>query len=168
MNNKYLKIMKLNIKFYNTIYSKYINVFHFHLTILADPVQNRWIIYIVFSLFILYTQDSLLMDVYCDDGTNTFSETNDTHPATCEPNLEKKEFALSNLYLNLKDKARRKLFWEICECDRGNYSSYKDFKKSWDSSTKIRNEVKKDLQADLHKLRVVKQSIYWILNRRKS
>lgn len=46
----------------------------------------------------------------------------------------------------LKDKSKRRLYWSVWECHKDKYSSYKEFKESWDLEGSVRNEIKKDLK----------------------
>ncbi len=62
------------------------------------------------------------------------------------------------------NKAKRKFFWYVCESDRNNFRSYKDFKKHWDPDTKIYAEIKKDFRADLDKLKLNKKTLSWVVN----
>ena len=106
--------------------------------------------------------------IYCDDGTSI--HTNNTTSAQVETNedYEMEGHKFSNLYYNIKNRTRRRLFWELCEVDRGNYNSYKQFKKHWNNNINITSEMKKDLKTDLDKLKVIKHTIVWIFNRRQS
>lgn len=71
-----------------------------------------------------------------------------------------------SLYKTYVDKVRRKFFWIICEEDRGKFASYKEFKKSWNPNIKIRDEIKKDVKADLEGLFRIKRTFAWFWNRR--
>ena len=63
---------------------------------------------------------------------------------------------LDSVYLKYHNKGKRKLYWTLWEQDKGNYSSYKEFKKDWNPNTEvwksIRKELKKDLRADVEEL----------------
>jgi len=47
----------------------------------------------------------------------------------------------------------------LCEAEKGNYNSYKEYKKHWNKDINITKEVKKDLATDLNKLKVVKHTV---------
>lgn len=53
------------------------------------------------------------------------------------------------LYIKCKEIGRRKVLWNIWDKNRGKYQSYKDFKRSWDSSTSIWSKIEKDVKDDI-------------------
>ena len=73
----------------------------------------------------------------------------------------------TNSFFNIYNSTRRRFFWYICESDRNNYRTYKDFKPNWDPNLKIRAEIKQDLLKDLEKIRLQKHTLSWFLNIRK-
>lgn len=72
-----------------------------------------------------------------------------------------------NSFFNIYNSARRRFFWYICESDRNNYETYKDFKSNWDPNLKIRAEIKQELLKDLDKIKLQKHTLSWFLNIRK-
>jgi len=82
--------------------------------------------------------------------------------------IQSREKILGFLRLNsFTNKARRRFFWYICESERSNFSSYKDFKNNWNPDTKIYAEIKKDISDDLDKIKLHKKTLSWLLNVRK-
>ncbi len=74
----------------------------------------------------------------------------------------------SVLHLNyFSNKARRRFFWYVSESDKNKFSSYKEFKKHWNTDTKVYAEIKKDISADIDKLKLNKKTLSWFLNIRK-
>jgi len=69
-----------------------------------------------------------------------------------------------NYFSNTYNFVRRRFFWYICESERNNYNSYKDFKTNWDPNIKIRAEIKQDFLNDLEKLKLQKHTLSWFLN----
>jgi hypothetical protein len=65
---------------------------------------------------------------------------------------------------------KRVIFWGTWERYSDRYSSYKEFKAHWDTSTKLRkvmiNDLRKDWEKEKHNIKLVKNTIAWILNRR--
>jgi hypothetical protein len=61
---------------------------------------------------------------------------------------------------------RRKLYWYSCIKNKGIFNTYKDYKQTWDPNTKvfyeIRKELKKEVDDELHKINVIKNTIKWI------
>lgn len=51
-------------------------------------------------------------------------------------------------YKNIRNKTRRRFYWEIIEKEKNNYSNYKEFKNNWDTNTKIRAEIKKEIKSE--------------------
>ncbi len=71
----------------------------------------------------------------------------------------------SVLHLNsFSNKARRRFFWYVSESEKNNYRSYKDFKRHWNPDTKIYTEIKRDISADLDKLKLNKKTLSWFFN----
>ncbi len=147
---------------YNYIFSSFF-------TILFYILQYFYIILIVYNLF-LYSIGLITSVIYCDDGTTIHSPSSWSPSVQVEASEDSETDAskISNLYYNIKNRARRRLFWELCEAEKGNYNSYKEYKKHWNKDINITKEVKKDLATDLNKLKVVKHTVAWIFNRRKS
>jgi len=56
---------------------------------------------------------------------------------------------LEEIYIKYHDRAKRKLYWKVWEKNRGNFSSYKDFKRDWDTNTDIWKEIKNELKKDI-------------------
>lgn len=56
---------------------------------------------------------------------------------------------IGSLYVHYEDVARRHIFWNLIEEGTGNFESYSEFKKSWDSKTKIWDEMKKKIKKDI-------------------
>ena len=82
---------------------------------------------------------------------------------------DRNAYSLNNLPVNeegIKDKTKRKIYWFIWKQYTDKFSSYKEFKKSWDVSTKLRDNIKKDIKdsTDLKKLRKIKRTILWFWN----
>lgn len=55
----------------------------------------------------------------------------------------------TSIYLKFHDKAKRKFMWVIWEGSRGDYESYRDFKKSFDPNTKIFSKIWTTIKSDL-------------------
>jgi len=53
------------------------------------------------------------------------------------------------IYIKFKEIGRRKVLWNIWDKNRGEYESYKHFKRSWDSSTGIWSKIEKDVREDI-------------------
>ena len=138
-------------------------------TVISYFLKFRYIIWVVYCLFMfMYFQDILNTVSYCDDGSTINTNNTSTVQVDGNEGSEKGWHKIPNLYHNIKNSARRRLFWEFCEVDRDNYSSYKEFKKHWNKNINITSEIKKDFKNDLEKLKVIKHTIAWIFNRRES
>lgn len=126
--------------------------------------------------------------IYCDDFTNGIAE---FEPLTWDyPNqeslsknntqnspdlstihnviLQDQDIKINCLtvYAKYKEIGRRKLYWHSCIKKKGTFNAYGDFKKSWDPSTKvlfeIKKELKKEMNDELHKVDVIKNTLSWI------
>lgn len=71
--------------------------------------------------------------------------------------------------LNYKDRVKRRLFWFVWKQYTDKFSSYNEFKKSWDVNTKLRDDIKNDIKdsSDIKKLRKIKRTILWFWNPNK-
>lgn len=58
---------------------------------------------------------------------------------------------LESIYIKYHDIGKRKFFWTIWESNRDHYSSYQEFKKSWDPNTKIWKEIYNEIKRDISK-----------------
>lgn len=63
--------------------------------------------------------------------------------------FESKGSKLRKVYVKYHDVSKRKFFWTVWEKNRGSYGSYKEFKESWDSNTKIWKTIRQDIKRDL-------------------
>jgi len=60
---------------------------------------------------------------------------------------------------SVTNSVKRRLFRFVCESDRNNFSSYKDFKKHRDPDTRIYAEIKRDIAVDIDKLKLNKKTL---------
>lgn len=58
-------------------------------------------------------------------------------------------YKIKSLYIKYEGIGKRKFIWNVFEEGAGNYESYADFKKSWDSKTKLWNEIKSRVKRDI-------------------
>lgn len=56
---------------------------------------------------------------------------------------------LESIYVKYHDIGKRKFFWTVWENDRGRYSSYEEFKRSWDSETKTWKVINKYIKTQI-------------------
>lgn len=56
-----------------------------------------------------------------------------------------------SLYVKFHDIAKRKFFWNIWEKDRGNYTSYEEFKRNFDPNLNIWKEIAHVTKSDMRK-----------------
>ncbi len=95
------------------------------------------------------------------DNNNSYNNTNN-FPVNNGANVSRLDNP--NYFSNTYNFVRRRFFWYICESERNNYNSYKDFKTNWDPNIKIREEIKQDFLNDLEKLKLQKHTLSWFLN----
>ena len=62
-----------------------------------------------------------------------------------------KKSNIQSLYVKYHDLTKRKFFWNIWEKNRGDYSSYQDFKLNFDPKMNIWTEIAKTIKSDLSK-----------------
>jgi hypothetical protein len=69
-------------------------------------------------------------------------------------------------YAKYREISRRKLYWYSCIKSKGTFNTYEDYKKSWDTNTKvlleIKKEFKKEIDDELHRVNVIKNTLNWI------
>lgn len=131
-------------------------------------------------LFFSEQLDITLIDTSISNDTNTVNNTNlpnnsinsqeltgNTAVNNLEYSLPSGRFSKYINYSYIKNKVRRRFYWEVVESDRNNYSSYDNFKESWNPDTRIRHEIKKEIQDDLHKIILAKNTVFWVLSRLK-
>lgn len=53
------------------------------------------------------------------------------------------------LYIKFKEIGRRKVLWNIWDKNRGEYESYKHFKRSWDNDIGVWSKIRKDVKEDI-------------------
>jgi hypothetical protein len=140
---------------------------------------SYWLLHIVIIaiIFNILNYDSYL--IYCDsnepideffieDNSNeSLSNSNYSEDAHCSSILDK--------YKNI---GKRKIAWHILEKDKGNFSSYKEYKKSWDPNTSILSEIRKQVRLDIRetsqnlttikdKFSVAKRTLHWFFGNSK-
>jgi hypothetical protein len=97
---------------------------------------------------------------------NTVAAPTDYNPQSNTQRNVNNKFA--SYYYNITNKTKRRLYWELIESEKNNYSSYKEFKNNWDPNTKLRteikNEIKEDLKVPLHNLYVAKSIATIVVN----
>ena len=114
----------------------------------------------------LAASSSINSELYINNTSPDEEIRPDPHRINIESKLSYKSInKIKTYYSILINKTRRRLYWEIVEHERNNYSTYKDFKENWDPSIKIRNEFKKEIKSDLHELLLFKKTTVWILKR---
>ncbi len=65
---------------------------------------------------------------------------------------------------NCKERTKRFLFWALWERYKSKFNYYKEFNNSINSNMEIRNEIRKDIEIELRKIRVIKRTFSWFLN----
>jgi len=113
----------------------------------------------------------LLQDNIADSSNDRHSISLDNSPAApAVVNVGSNGAGDLNDSLTFFSKTKRLIFWKAWEKHRNRYSSFNDFKNNWDNNTKIfkviKTDVKNDINNDLHQLRVIKNTIAWLFNRR--
>ncbi len=119
---------------------------------------------------IIYSTNDINSDIlFSDNYTNTNTNTNNGEVNNSIP-LNKAYAAkgkIGSFYKTLKNKTKRRLCWELIEQDRNKYKHYKQYKNSWDPNTSIRKEVKMEVKSVYEEYKKVKNTIIWLLNRRR-
>ena len=73
----------------------------------------------------------------------------------------------SNVMDRYKNIGKRKLYWFIAQKGKGNFPSYEEYKKSWNSNINIISELKKQFKSELentsHKVSLTKRSLSWFI-----
>lgn len=66
--------------------------------------------------------------------------------------FESLDSKLEKVYIKYHDIAKRKFLWTIWEKNTGNYSSYEEFKKSWNPDSSIIKIIKADIKSEIKEL----------------
>ncbi len=120
-----------------------------------------------FILLLIINQYFLYNVIYCDGNINprdiveavslnsqALDQTSDIRDANC-----------STIFTHYQEIIRRKLFWYACIESKGSFTSYNDYKQSWDPNTKvlyeIRKELKKEINDELYKMYLAKRTLNW-------
>jgi hypothetical protein len=103
-------------------------------------------IYVVLLLFLVYLFDAYLSNVnLCDNGSiNDIGEINQNNDKYNPSHLSQLHFI---------DRCRRRISWYIHSINKEGYSSYSQFKNSWNPKTNIWDEVKIAIKEDINKSR---------------
>jgi len=139
------------------------------------------------SLYCLFIQffDLFLYQDVCDSVVYNFSDTyarddnirehnrNDTSSlcscssCTCSnPSIDVPStiFTFVDKY---KSVSKRHIYWFIFEKGKSNFSSYNNFKTTWNPDTQILNELKQKFIRDKEKLLLKKRTLAWFFKRSK-
>jgi hypothetical protein len=118
-------------------------------------IQNKYLIslynvfiYIILLLFLVYFFDGYLSNVnLCDSGSiNDISDVNQ--------NNDNDNYQYSHLTeLHFIDRCRRRISWHINSLNKERFTSYSQFKSSWNPKTNLWNEVKIAIKEDINKSR---------------
>lgn len=128
---------------------------------------SYWLLYIAIIIIIYNILDYNSCVVYCDSTNNSINEffvdntsdksflsSNNSNDANCSNTLDK-----------YKGVGKRHVYWYLFEKGKGNYTNYKEYKKSWNPDMSILSEIKKEFKSDinnsLHKLKVNKRLLSW-------
>lgn len=73
----------------------------------------------------------------------------------------------SSIIDRYKNIGKRKLYWFITQKGKANFTSYEEYKKSWNPNMNIISELKKQLKSEFestsHKLNLTKRSLSWFI-----
>ena len=158
------------------------------LTYFAYIFNVLTIILILISFYCLFIQffDIFLYQDVCDSLIYNVSDTytrdvnnirehnqNDTYSlcscssCTCSNpsiNVSSGIFTLIDKYKNV---GKRRIYWFLCEKGKSNFSSYDNFKTTWNPDTKILIELKKRFMMDKEKILLKKRTLTWFFKRSK-
>jgi hypothetical protein len=131
---------------------------------------SYWLFYIVviILLFNILNYDSYV--VYCDSNEpiNQFFVDDSSNESLLDSDSNN-DTRYSNIWDKYKNIGRRKIAWYVFEKDKGNFSSYKEYKKHWDPHTKILSEIKKQIKLDIDKtsLPLHMRTLRWFISKSK-
>jgi hypothetical protein len=107
---------------------------------------NNVLTYIILFLFLFYFYDVFLSSInYCDSGSiNEVSDVNLDNENNQSRHLSELHFI---------DRVRRRISWYINPLNKEKFSSYSQFKSSWNPNTNTWNEVKIAIKEDIKRSR---------------
>ena len=123
-----------------------------------------WLLYIIILILLFNILDYDSYVVYCDskesidqffvdDSSNESLDTNSNNNAHC-----------SSMWDKYKNIGKRKIAWYILEKNKGNFSSYKEYKNFWDPNINILSEIKKQVRFDINK---TSRTLRWFFSNSK-
>lgn len=117
----------------------------------------------VYNVFDTYRDNNSIIE----DNRNDTSSLCSCSSCTCSnPSVD-----LTSTILTLVDKyknvGKRHIYWFIFEKGKYNYSSYNEFKTTWNPNTKIINELKKRIRGNQEKILLNKRTLAWFIKRGK-
>jgi len=150
------KLIEINLNMIN------IDVFLYYLIILS---LISFIISQYLSINVTYCDlgidsDDIIELVSNNSNTQVKGDSSSVSDANC-----------STIFSSYNDRLRRSIFWYTCVKGKGSYNSYNDYKPSWNSNTKILDEINKELKNDInvifHKINLNKRTFDWFFKPRK-
>ena len=126
--------------------------------------SSHLLLYLIFIVFLYYILEYESYIVYCDSIGNSdefFLDNLDESKSKYSNNTDAQfldsysdfsdTYECSNILNKYKNIGKRKIAWYIIEKDKGNFSNYKEYKKSWDPNINILLEIRKQVKLDIHK-----------------
>jgi hypothetical protein len=128
---------------------------------------SYWLLYIgiIVLLFNVLDYDSSV--VYCDSANSSISPffVEDTSDKSISNSSISNDANCSNTVDKYKNVGKRHVYWYLFEKGKGNYTSYKEYKKSWNPDINILSEAIKLLNLEVeyrkHRFSVAKRSLSW-------
>lgn len=81
----------------------------------------------------------------------------------CSLNLKPLDLVLNNDY-SLKNQCRRRIHWILFQQFTSDYSSYSEFRKQWDSNTKLYVEIENKYCEKKRDFLIFKKTLQWFLH----
>lgn len=103
-------------------------------------------------------------DIQTSGKENEITDTINNAQHTQGNITESKKLLLHKMYNN----CRRRFQWYFREQYKDKYDSYKEFKESWNPEIKFRDEIKKEINNKIDRIKLHKRTLDWFLGRRKA
>ncbi len=140
---------------------------------------SYWLLHIVIIVIIFNILDCDSYLIYCDSNEpiDEFFIEDNLNESLLNSNYSK-DAHCSSILGKYKNIGKRKIAWHILEKDKGNFSSYKEYKKSWDPNTRILSEIRKQVRLDIretshdlatirNQFSVAKRTLHWFFGNSK-
>ena len=125
------------------------------------------ILYYLLCVLLLYSLFSAIfwLYIYFSDNTEILFNHYQISCHLCAPSSEENISDSNSFFYTIRNTIKRKFVWYIIESGNAKYSSYNEFKSSWDPNFDLYGYVKHSVKEDLlHKINVHRKTLKYFIN----